>query len=314
MNAKKTLQNRIRGWLPKEANASNLPTKMDFRIKFPFFVSNQLGNGNVRTIKVTGFLSSILFMVFFGINLLFPNIGFGFRALTIAFGFVFGLVSSIWVTPRILKRTENHKDSMGWKEFLGLTPAFLFLLLAIPSSAFTMFYLFSMLITFGLVRFVLFSSYEKKNKVFLVQRGWLGVVYSLVPRGSHINPNPKETKDMIMHEKIRLSSRLGYFGGFFFVLFSILQLLNKGGFFWWSGSTTVYGAIVVFSGIIGLGAGIAGSYGAFIGKKHGGIVMIVAGILGVICAPIFGVVFGGLLIVGGTVAFLESPRLAITEG
>jgi hypothetical protein len=32
MTVKKSLENRIRGWLPKEANVSKAPTKMDFQI------------------------------------------------------------------------------------------------------------------------------------------------------------------------------------------------------------------------------------------------------------------------------------------
>ena len=95
----------------------------------------------------------------------------------------------LWAAPRIIKRTENHKDSLGWKEYLGVTvPAVIFvLLLNQVSSDFSLIASFSLWTTFWLVQMVLFLSYERKKKVFILQDGWLGVVYSLVPQASKNN-------------------------------------------------------------------------------------------------------------------------------
>ena len=62
-----------------------------------------------------------------------------------------------------------------------------------------------------------------------------------------------------------------------------------------------------FSALIGFAAGFIGAYGSFIGKKKGGSIMLASGILGLVCTPFYGIVFGSLLIVGGTIACLKNP-------
>ncbi len=91
------------------------------------------------------------------------------------------------------------------------------------------------------------------------------------------------------------------------MLFSILQLANYNeGLFYWNASL-VSGSIILFSALVGLVAGFIGAYGSFIGKKKGGSIMIASGILGLILTPFYGIVFGSLLIVGGTGSCLENP-------
>jgi hypothetical protein len=156
--------------------------------------------------------------------------------------------------------------------------------------------------------------------VFIIQDGFLGVVYSLVPQAILKSSIQKESEKIVVGEKIdvsekvRLSSRLGYMGGFLLAVLSILQLISsKEGFFWWNVSG-VYGMVVIVSGMIGLVAGVIGSYGAFVGEKLGGKFMIAAGSLGLLCAPIYGVIFGSMLIVGGAVACLERPPAETMKG
>jgi MFS family permease len=314
MNVKKSLENRIRGWLPQEANVSKGPTKMDLRIKGPFNNSNQLGKGNVRTIKAIALFSSIFIMFTVTAMLLFAMVGIVFIAVAILFGLGFGLFSGVLVTPRILKRTENHQDSWGWKEFLCLMPATIFFVLTLPDSIFAGFYVGSLAITFLLTQFILFLLYERKNKVVIIQKGWTGNVNSIVPQTNPSNPVPRDTETIAVSQKVKWTTRLGFSGGFFFVLFSILQLANyKEGLFYWNASL-VSGSIILFSAIIGLAAGFIGAYGSFIGKKKGGSIMLASGIIGLICAPFYGIVSGSLLIVGGTIACLEKPLVSPTVG
>lgn len=186
MNVKKSLENRIRGWLPKEATLPEAPAKMDFRIKPQPTVPNQMAKGTVRTAKVIGVINSIFIIIFIYSLITVYNVEIGWGIAGLVSGFVFGLASGAWVNPRILKRTEKHKDSLGWKEYLGVTvPAVIFNLVAIQvGSAFSWSFLFAWITTYLLVQMVLFLSYEGKKKVFVVQKGWLGVVYSLVPQTS----------------------------------------------------------------------------------------------------------------------------------
>jgi hypothetical protein len=121
-------------------------------------------------------------------------------------GFVFGLISGAWEAPRIIKRTENHKDSLGWKEYLGVTvPAVIFILLLDQVSfEFSMFTSFTLWITFWFVHMVLFLSFEKKKRVFILQDGWFGVVYSIVPQASKNSSvtfpesNPQEVSEKLI--------------------------------------------------------------------------------------------------------------------
>jgi hypothetical protein len=114
------------------------------------------------------------------------NVESGWKIVGLVSGIVFGLIAGVWAAPRVIRRTENHKDSLGWKEYLGVTvPAVIFvLLLNQVSFEFSMFASFALWITFWLVHTVLFLSFEKKKKVFILQDGWFGVLYSIVPQAS----------------------------------------------------------------------------------------------------------------------------------
>ena len=185
MNVKKSLENRIRGWFPQEPKLRKSRAKFDFRIKPQPTVPSQMGKGTVRTAKIIGIVNVISFIIFILLLSQF-NIESGWKIVGLISGFVFGLIGGVWVAPRITKRTENHKESLGWKEYLGVTvPAVIFVLLVNQvSSYFSMIASFTLWTTFWLVQMVLFLSYEKKKKVFILQDGWLGVVYSLVPQAS----------------------------------------------------------------------------------------------------------------------------------
>ena len=314
MNVKKSLENRIRGWLPKEAKPHAASTNLDFRINSPFNNPKYLGKGNIRTIQAIILQSSIMITFLVTAMVLFAMVGIYFLALALWFGFVFGLVSGVLITPRIIKRTEHNQDSWGWKEFLILIPAAIFFLLIMYSSVFAGFYAGGLAITFWLTQLIILVKYERKNKVFIIQSGWIGTIYSIVPQEVPSYPVQRNSENTIVSQKVKWSTRLGFSGGFFFVLFSILQLANyKEGLFYWN-ATLVAGSIILFSVLIGFATGFIGAYGSIIGKKKGGGIMIASGILGLICSPLYGVVFGSLLIVGGTFALLERPQKSTTAG
>ena len=147
-----------------------------------------MGKGTIRVAKNIGIVnvfSIIIFILFFSQF----NVESGWKIVGLVSGIVFGLIGGAWAAPRVIKRTENHKDSLGWKEYLCVTvPAVIFvLLLNQVSFEFSMFASFSLWITFWFVHMVLFLSFEKKKKVFILQDDWFGVVYSIVPQPSKNN-------------------------------------------------------------------------------------------------------------------------------
>ena len=185
MNVKKSLENRIRGWLPKEAKVPKAPAKMDFQIKPQSTVPSQMGNGTVRATKALGVYSVFFIILYLFFVRIFYVETVGLIAGLVS-GLVFGLVHGTWVTQRIFNQLENHnRYSLGWKEyFLIVTPLLIFefsvllvsnaivgfpsmqLLAAFSGSAFVM------MPTWYLVRMVLFFSYEKTKKVFVMQNDW----------------------------------------------------------------------------------------------------------------------------------------------
>ena len=201
MNVKKRLENRIRGWFPQEPKFLEVPAKTDFQIKPQPIIPSQISKSTVRTAKVIGISSgiSIVILILFISSLINGETAW-ITATGLVSGLVFGLISAFWVTPRVLKRAENHKDSLGWKEYLGVTvPAIIVYLSFIQvSSVFSWTYFFVWVVTFWFVQMVLFLVYERKKKVFIVQNGWFGVVYSLVPQAiknsSAISPEDSHPK------------------------------------------------------------------------------------------------------------------------
>ncbi len=141
---------------------------------------NQVAKGQVRTVKVFGILFGFVFILIFSASFL------GFRTFWsiegLAAGFAFGLAVGAWLCPRILRRTENHKDSIGWKEYLGPTiPLLILYLLATQISlVFSASFLVAQFIATSFVEITLFLLYERKKNVFIVQNGWFGVAYSLI--------------------------------------------------------------------------------------------------------------------------------------
>jgi hypothetical protein len=186
MTVKKNMQKRIRGWLPKEANLPKAIPKMDFRTISKPMVPGKLGQGKVRTAKVIGVNNCIIIVIFTLLSYVNFNAQTGLTIAKLVVGFVFGLASAAWVAPRIIKRTESHKDSLGWKEYLGVTiPAIILILLFNQVGSYSSFYfVFAWSTTYWLVQMFQFLSYEKKKKVFIIQDGWLGVVYFLVPQAN----------------------------------------------------------------------------------------------------------------------------------
>jgi hypothetical protein len=153
-----------------------------------------MSTGTVRTVKIIA-TTNIIYISIFIFLLSQSNVESDWKIIGLVSGFVIGLIGAVWVAPRIIKRTENNEDSLGWKEYLGVTvPAVIFVLLVnLVSSSFSMIALFTLWTTHWLVQMVLFLSYEKKKKVFILQEGWLGVVYYLVPQAS-------KNSSIIVHE------------------------------------------------------------------------------------------------------------------
>jgi len=108
------------------------------------------------------------------------------------------------------------------------------------------------------------------------------------------------------YDGIRLSFKIGFLGGAVATGLSIAQLaLRIRTPFWWSNSTYISGEALLVSAAIGFIAGIFGLYGATVGKKLGGGIMIVTGILISIATSISVMFFGPVLFLGGLIALIE---------
>jgi hypothetical protein len=255
MNVKKSLENHIRGWFPQEPKLRKSPANLDSRIKPQPIVPSQMGKGTVRVAKNIGLVnvfSIIIFILFFSQF----NVESGWKIVGLVSGIVFGLIGGAWAAPRVIKRTENHKDSLGWKEYLGVTvPAVIFvLLLNQVSFEFSLFASFTLWITFWFVHMVLFLSFEKKKKVFMLQDGWFGVVYSIVPKASKNNSvtfpesNPQEVSEKLIPDNKSWMLLLSV-GTFVIVIPAISLWLSSYANFFSSGEGTF---IILFSFSIGV--------------------------------------------------------------
>ena len=332
MNIKKRLEKRIRGWLPKEpvlkAPPKSQMTRVNRSLRFKVgrwfhgtsaFVSSLLGQISLRT-KITVLALGIV--VFSDWLLYFLTVRNFVSDSVLHWGAKISLYSCLLLAAvgipydyfRRRKYLKNHpSENINPSLILGGTIAWGISVAILGYSMYLMDFASTLesasTIPFYLSLVGILMLFVGMGLSYLGQRRNEAILNSLIHR-EHERIVVSEKIDV--NEKIMPSSRLGYMGGFLLAALSILQLISsKEGFFWWNVSG-VYGAVVIVSGMIGLAAGIIGSYGAFVGKKLGGKFMISSGILGLLCAPIYGVVFGSLLIAGGTVALLERPYAATT--
>ena len=105
---------------------------------------------------------------------------------------------------------------------------------------------------------------------------------------------------------MKWSSAVGFLGGMLATGLSIFQLILRiRTIFWWSGNAYIAGNALVISGVVGVVAGLFGIYGAAVGKKLGGALMLAAGLLILLVAS-FNFIFDGLMLfLGGVLALME---------
>lgn len=335
LNLKESVEKIVRGWLPKEANVPKVPNKKGIQTRMETDKQNSTSFKTKRWLHgSSAFISALwrqrsrkfkLDAIFFGVFLIilllplvttdlvnFHLYDFGVWIFLISY-FLLRWSVSFYFERKTL-RNNHSSEEMSTKLRLGGTIVCVFAFALWVYSRYLLDFVYLAPANPSPLPF-----YLGLLGILLLSLGWGIFIFGRKRSKNSLNarlqttPNnfiQRENEKIVVNEKVRWSSGLGYFGGFFFALFSILQVINSGsGFVWWNGRF-VYGIVVFFSGIIDLAAGIIGSYGAFIGKKQGGNIMITAGILGLLCAPIYGIVFGGLLILGGAIAYIEKPCVA----
>ena len=115
--------------------------------------------------------------------------------------------------------------------------------------------------------------------------------------------------------RLRWSFGLGFIGGAVLLAISCFELVFRfRQAFWWTGGLYVYGQALVFTSITGVACGIVGAYGASIGKKMGGGLMITAGVITLICTSELFIFSGIFLLAGGLIAMRERfPLMSAIE-
>jgi hypothetical protein len=184
MNVKKSLESRIRGWLPKEPNGPKVPARIDFRISQRSLITNQLGVGT----RSTRFLrNGAIFMVIFGSLLIIQCNAQSHIALTsqivwIIAGLTGGSILGALFTKRQLRRLAKYNEvkvGMTLANILflaGTLIIFTGILIGVLSSNLPMLIRIGFLSSvfaggspFIGVRYVLFVRWEKKNKMYILQ-------------------------------------------------------------------------------------------------------------------------------------------------
>jgi hypothetical protein len=175
MNAKKSLENRIRGWFPKE------PILREPTQRFQGIANDQIlirHQGGTRSTPVLGF--GTLVTTFLGITILLSgaisHISTDSQIVWLSLGLISGVVLSVILAKKVLNSLATRGEtspSITLPKALLFVGALIILLGAVlwlasqflPATigSFPLDFLLGSLIGFGPARFVLFFAWERKN-------------------------------------------------------------------------------------------------------------------------------------------------------
>jgi hypothetical protein len=219
MNVKKSLENRIHGWFPKEPYLISTRVKVDCETKQPPLMIPP--EYNVTATKTAAYGAIIwTFFYFFTSFLLLSLESFNFPMLLawIIAGSAVGVISGTMYTQNQIRRVSrdylilpNRKDMI-----LAIVPMLIFFIFV----SFVSWFLYdaslrgsaslgplvsvcASLISSQVIRYAVLRAYEKRESMRLMQ-SWFGGAIALIPKAPNSNANPSE----IPASRIRKNSNL----------------------------------------------------------------------------------------------------------
>lgn len=193
MTAKKSLENRIRGWFPKEPYLISTRVKMDCETKKP---SPIIPSGyNLSSTKLLAGLT-IFWIIFYGYFFFYafnifwrPISAFQIVAWIIS-GLAVGVISHMLYTKNQLSRlSKDYQFTMNGKDgVLLIVPMVLFFIFAgvansflYSSSQLWLISAYTFAVSGLITRIILFADFEKKENMRLMQ-SWWGSTIILLPK------------------------------------------------------------------------------------------------------------------------------------
>jgi hypothetical protein len=206
MNVKRSLENRIRGWLPHEPTMISTRLKVNHELEQPPPIIPP--DNKVSYTKIFG-VYAILIIVVYGFMAFFTTFDQGRNPISlfqsviwIIIGLAFGVISSLIETKYQLSRVSKaYKFTTNRKDYVLIyVPAILFAIFSyfigsflhssLPQWSISMYtWGISLLIT----RIILFVSFERKENMRLITSWWGGSTVFLVPKPPTSNSNYSDT-------------------------------------------------------------------------------------------------------------------------
>ena len=210
MTFKRSLENRIRGWFPKEPYMISTRTNIDYETKKPPLVIPP--EYKVSATKVAGAFAIFWTMLYgyFSFTILdferYPVSSFQIVPWIIAGTVVGVIISTIFTKNQLRRLSRDYQFSINGKDMvLLIAPLVLFFVFGISvglSYSFTNMsipvmqgFLISFLslgISLQIIRYVLFVAFEKKENMSIVQ-SWFGFGFFLIPKAPNSNVSHSET-------------------------------------------------------------------------------------------------------------------------
>lgn len=206
MTFKKSLENRIRGWFPEEPQLPNrAPSKINFQInQQPQPPTNHYRVDTASATKFMGFQTIIwtLFSFLFIVQINAQNhIQLTSQINWIIAGLTVGSILSAIVTQKQLKHLAKYNELRVTKATILISVGVAIILIGIftglgspnlPASALYAYMtsVFASGPTFSVTRFVLFTRFESKTQMRVLQHWVFGNGFFVVPKsgtGKHVN-------------------------------------------------------------------------------------------------------------------------------
>ena len=208
MNAKRSLQNRIRGWLPQEPHMISTRFKVEHENKQPLLMIPP--EYKISATKVAGAFAVFWiilygFMFFTSLNLeRYPISGFQVAAWVIA-GLGVGTISCAILTKNQLSRlSKDYQTSINLKDMVLLAVPIVLLCIFgilisrsigssthIPYFQGLTFSIYAWGVSCVITRVALFASFEKRENMRIMQ-GWLEGGLVLIPKPPNSDVNRSE--------------------------------------------------------------------------------------------------------------------------